>query len=119
MHPINLLEKFELLQDQWQPKVVAELNDYQLKLARLEGEFIWHDHPDSDELFLVLDGRLRIELEGGAIDLSAGEVFVVPKGTRHKPIANAECKILLIEPRGVINTGSEWGDRTAELDDWI
>ena len=116
---INLLDKFELFQDQWQPKVIAEMNDYQLRLVRLEGDFIWHDHQDTDELFLVLQGQLRIDFEQGYVDLSAGELYVVPRGVRHKPFAQSEAKVLLIEPSGVVNTGSEGGERTAQLDVWI
>ena len=116
---INLRSKFEQITQLWSPRVVAQLNDYQFKLVRLQGEFIWHDHPDTDETFLVLEGRLRIELEDGAIELGAGELYVVPKGRRHKPAAREEAKVLLIEPRGVINTGREGGARTAQNDVWI
>lgn len=116
---INLRDKLALLSEQWSPRVIAEMNDYQLKLVRMEGEFIWHDHPDTDETFLVLEGRLRIELEDGAIELGAGELYVVPKGRRHKPSAREEAKVLLIEPRGVLNTGREGGARTAQNDVWI
>lgn len=116
---INLRDKLALLSEQWSRRVIAEMNDYQLKLVRMEGEFIWHDHPDTDETFLVLEGRLRIDLEDGAIELGAGELYVVPKGRRHKPSAREEAKVLLIEPRGVINTGREHGARTAQNDVWI
>jgi mannose-6-phosphate isomerase-like protein (cupin superfamily) len=117
--PINLQQKFSLFQEQWQPKVIAQMNDYQFKLARLEGEFMWHDHPETDETFIVLEGTLRIDFEGGAVRLSAGEMYVVPKGVRHRPCAEGEVKLMLIEPRGTVNTGDEGGERTAPSDVWI
>lgn len=116
---INLRRKFELFADKWQPKVVAALNDYQFKLVRIEGDFIWHDHQETDEAFMVLEGTLRIDFEDGAVRLTAGEMFVVPKGVRHRPCAEGEVKLLLVEPRGVANTGAEDGDRTAPNDVWI
>lgn len=116
---INLQQKFELFAEKWQPKVIAEMNDYQFKVVRIEGDFIWHDHADTDETFIVLEGTLRLEFEDGAARLTAGEMYVVPKGVRHKPCAEGEVKLLLIEPRGVLNTGSEGGERTAANDVWI
>src|SRR5262245_48300001 len=116
---INFAGKFGLFREQWQPKVIAEMNDYQFKLARLEGDFIWHDHKDTDETFIVLDGVLRIDFRDGAVLVSAGEMFVVPKGVEHRPCAEREVRLLLIEPRGVRNTGDEGGARTAENDVWI
>ena len=116
---INLLQKFELFAEKWQPKVITEMNDYQFKLVRIEGDFIWHDHPQTDETFMVLEGTLRIDFEDGAVHLSAGEMYVVPKGLRHKPCAEGEVKLLLIEPRGVANTGHEGGERKAPNDVWI
>jgi mannose-6-phosphate isomerase-like protein (cupin superfamily) len=116
---INLERKFSLFDEQWKPKVVAEMNDYQFKVVKLEGDFVWHDHPDTDETFIVVEGRLRIDFRDGAVELSAGEMFVVPKGVEHKPCAEHEVKLLLIEPRGVLNTGHEGGDRTAPNDVWI
>jgi mannose-6-phosphate isomerase-like protein (cupin superfamily) len=118
--PINFTQKFSLFTEQWQPKVIAEVNDYQFKISRLEGEFVWHDHKDTDEAFLVLDGTLRIDFRDGAITLNAGEMYVVPKGVEHKPSAEREVKLLIIEPRGVRNTGHlETGQRTAPNDVWI
>jgi len=90
-----------------------------VKLARLSGEFIWHNHPETDEAFIVLDGKLRIDLRDGAVELSAGELFVVPKGVEHRPFAEGEVKVLLIEPRGVVNTGQTGNKQTAPNDDWI
>ena len=117
--PINLAQKFSLFSEQWQPKVVAEMNDYQFKLVKLHGDFIWHQHSDTDEVFLVIEGNLRIDFRDGAVHLSAGEMFVVPKGKEHKPYAEKEVKLLLIEPRGVKNTGGEASERTAPNDVWI
>jgi mannose-6-phosphate isomerase-like protein (cupin superfamily) len=117
--PINFVRKFDLFNEQWRPKVIAEMNDYQFKLAKLEGDFIWHDHKDTDETFIVLDGVLRIDFRDGAVHIHAGEMFVVPKGVEHKPCAEREVRLLLIEPRGVVNTGHEGGARTAENDVWI
>lgn len=116
---VNFDRKFALFQDQWAPRVVAEMNDYQLKLTRLEGDFLWHDHKDTDETFVVLDGTLRIDFRDGSVTIGPGELFVVPKGVEHKPYAAREVKVLLIEPRGVVNTGEIGGERTAANDVWI
>jgi mannose-6-phosphate isomerase-like protein (cupin superfamily) len=116
---ISLQQKFGLFDEQWQPKVIAEMNDYQFKIVKIEGDFVWHDHADTDETFLVIDGELRIDFEDGQVHLSAGELFVVPKGVQHKPFAAKEVKLMLIEPRGVPNTGDTGGERTAENDVWI
>lgn len=120
MNPvINLKDKAKLFSDHWSPKVIAELNDYQFKLAKLKGEFDWHKHDDTDEAFLIQSGQLTIELpEGQAVHLKEGELFIVPKGMMHKPVAKAECTVIIIEPKGVINTG-EVNDKTAENDVWI
>ena len=116
---INLARKLDLIDETWQPRVVAELNNYQVKLVRIEGDFVWHDHPETDEMFLVLSGELRIDFRDGAVTLRAGEMFVVPKGVEHKPFAREEVRMLLIEPRGVLNTGHAGGARQAENDVWI
>ena len=116
---INFQQKLGLFKEHWQPKVVAEMNDYQFKIVKLQGDFIWHDHKDTDETFIVLEGELRIDLRDGAVRIGAGEMFVVPKGVEHKPCAEREVKLLLIEPRGVLNTGDEGGERTATNDVWI
>ena len=116
---INFKQMFELFEERWQPKVIAEMNDYQFKVVRLQGDFTWHDHPETDETFIVLEGDLRIDFRGDAVQVSSGEMFVVPKGVQHKPYAEREVKVLLIEPRGVMNTGHEGGDRTAPNDVWI
>lgn len=117
--PINFQQKFSLFNEQWTPKIIAEMNDYQFKIGRLEGDFVWHDHKETDETFIVVEGTLRIDFRDGAITLNAGEMFVVPKGVEHKPYAEREVKLLLIEPRGVLNTGDEGGQRTAQNDVWI
>lgn len=116
---INLIRKLELIAEQWQPRVVAQMNDYQFKVARLQGDFIWHAHAETDEAFLVLDGQLRLDFRDGSVTLGSGELYVVPKGVEHKPYAEEEVKLLLIEPRGVLNTGAEGGERTALNDVWI
>ena len=117
--PINIQQKLALFDDQWTPKVVAEMNDYQFKIVKLEGDFVWHDHPETDETFFIIEGELRIDFRDGQVTLSAGELFVVPKGIEHKPYAENEVKVMLIEPRGVLNTGHEGGERTAQNDVWI
>ena len=117
--PINLIEKLSKFQDQWSPKVIAELNNYQFKLVKVQGEFVWHDHADTDEAFIVLMGRMKIELPETTVELSAGDLFVVPRGIQHKPSADEECHVLVIEPRGVINTGNVGGDLTAPNDVWL
>ena len=117
--PVNLREKLGRFADHWSPRVVAEMNDYQFKLVKLLGEFVWHRHEDTDETFLVVDGRMRIELRDGVVELGAGEMFVVPRGTEHRPVALEECHVMLIEPRGVVNTGSAGGAYTAPDNVWI
>lgn len=116
---INFNEKLQLIDEQWSPRVVAQMNDYQFKLARLEGDFIWHSHPETDEAFIVLAGQLRIDFRDGAVTLAPGELYVVPKGVEHKPYAEGEVQLLLIEPCGVRNTGQEGGERSAPNDLWI
>lgn len=116
---INLQQKLALIDEHWSPRVVAEMNDYQLKVVRIEGDFIWHSHADTDEAFFVLEGQLRIDFRDGHVLLQAGELYVVPRGVEHKPYAAQEVKMMLIEPRGVLNTGEEGGERTAQNDRWI
>lgn len=117
--PVNFQDKLARFSDQWQPRVIAEINDYQVKIVRIEGDFVWHDHPETDEAFIVLDGTLRIDFRDGSVTVGPGEMYVVPKGVEHKPFADGEVKMLLIEPRGILNTGHEGGERTAENDVWI
>ena len=116
---INFEEKYTKFADQWSPKVVAEMNDYQFKLAKVEGEFVWHKHDDTDEVFIVMAGQLHITFRDGEVTVNPGEMFVVPKGVEHKPWAEHECQIMLVEPRGVINTGDEHSSLTAQNDVWI
>ncbi|GLS23368.1 cupin [Labrys miyagiensis] len=116
---IKFSEKLAKITDFWQPRVVAEMNDYQFKIVRIEGDFIWHDHPETDETFIVLGGQLRIDFRDGFVLIGPGEMFVVPKGVEHKPYAEREVEMLLIEPRGTLNTGHVGGDRTAQNDVWI
>lgn len=117
--PINLNEKLSKFDRHWSPKIIAEMNDYQFKLVKVLGEFVWHSHSDTDEVFIVLEGKLDIEFRDGKVTLSSGEMFVIPKGKEHKPIAKNECKIMLVEPRGVVNTGDVGGELTAECDVWV
>lgn len=105
MNKVNLAEKFSLFDDRWSPKLVGALDDYEIKLAKLEGEFVWHKHDSDDELFLVVDGNLSIDFRDGSVDLAAGEFLVVPKGVEHRPRAVRECRVLLLERAGVVNTG--------------
>lgn len=117
--PINIAEKFATFSDYWAPKVIAEVNDYQFKLAKVKGRFPWHKHENTDEAFILLKGELTIEFRDGRATLKAGELVVVPKGVEHRTIAPEECRIMIIEPRGVINTGDAGGELTAENDVWI
>ena len=119
MKKINLEEKFAMFNEHWTPKIITELNDYQIKIVKVEGDFVWHDHSETDEFFLVIEGTLFIEFEGETMKLNAGELYVVPKGVQHRPYALEECKVMLIEPRGVVNTGEAESDLTASNDVWI
>jgi len=119
MTPINFSDKLAKIPDFWQPRVVAEMNDYQFKLVRIEGDFLWHDHAETDETFIVLEGTLRIDFRDDFVLIGPGEMFVVPKGVEQKPYAEKEVSMMLIEPRGTVNTGEEGGERTAQNDLWI
>lgn len=114
---VDLAERFTRFSDLWSPKVVARLNDYEIKLVKVKGEFVWHTHQDTDELFLVIDGELTIQLRDGNVTLGPGQLFVVPRGVEHCPIADGEVRAMLIEPAGVVNTGDAGGDLTATYDD--
>ncbi len=116
---INLQEKLSRFNDHWSPRVIAEMNDYQFKLVKVQGEFVWHDHPDTDEVFIVLDGELDIEFRDGKVTLAAGDMYVVPKGTEHRPVAREECQMMLVEPRGLVNTGDTASELTAANDVWV
>ena len=119
MGKINLKEKLSKFSDHWSPKVIAEMNDYQFKLVKIQGDFVWHHHDDTDEVFIVIEGTMKIEFENETVELNEGDMYVVPKGVEHKPYAENECKVLLVEPRGVVNTGNTEGDLTASNDIWI
>jgi mannose-6-phosphate isomerase-like protein (cupin superfamily) len=116
---INLADKLARFSDPWAPRVIAEMNDYQFKLVRIQGEFVWHAHADTDEVFIVLDGSMVLEFRDRAVPLAAGEMFVVPKGVEHRPAAARECCVMLVEPRGVPNTGDAGGAYTARNDVWV
>ena len=118
-YPIRLQDKLSNFSEQWSPKIIARMNDYHFKVAKVQGEFVWHDHPETDEVFLVLSGRLKIQFRDGEVVISEGEMFVVPKGVEHKPVAERECHILLVEPAGTVNTGSLVNERTVANDLWI
>ncbi len=117
--PINLQEKLAKFSDHWSPKIIAQMNDYHFKLVKFKGDFVWHSHIDTDEVFIVLDGEMSIQFRDGRVDLKSGEMFIVPKGEEHKPLADKECKILLVEPAGTINTGDSGGELTAKENVWI
>ena len=119
MAKVNFENKFSKFSEYWTPKVIAEMNDYQFKLVKVKGEFVWHNHNDTDEVFIVIDGRLKIEFADHTVELNAGEMYVVPKGVQHKPYAEEECKVMLVEPKGVVNTGEAASDLTASNDVWI
>ena len=116
---ISLSGKLAKFQDHWAPRVIAEMNDYQLKLVKFQGEFVWHRHDETDEVFLVIKGEMEIEFRDGPVTVGAGELFVVPKGQEHVTRASSECHALLIEPRGVVNTGDAGGMLTAQSDVWV
>ena len=116
---INLKEKYSKFSKHWSPRIIAEMNDYQFKLAKIKGEFIWHNHKHTDETFIVIEGEMTLKFRDRDVNLNQGEMYVVPKGVDHKPCAKNECKILVIEPRGVINTGDVKGKLTINEEQWI
>ena len=116
---INLLEKLSKFSDHWSPKIVARMNEYHFKLVKFQGEFVWHDHKDTDEVFMVLDGEMTIHLRDGEVPVRKGEMFVIPKGVEHKTSAEVECCAMLVETAGTVNTGDAGGDKTAPSDTWI
>tara|TARA_Y100000588_G_C14198254_1_gene901244 strand:- start:1175 stop:1588 length:414 start_codon:yes stop_codon:yes gene_type:complete len=119
MVKINLKEKLSKFSEHWSPRIVAEMNDYQFKLVKIKGDFVWHNHDDTDEAFIVLEGEMKIEFKDETVDLKEGEMFVVPKGVEHKPYAEKECKVMLVEPKGVVNTGNAGSNLTSPNDIWI
>tara|TARA_Y100000758_G_C16037850_1_gene417106 strand:- start:114 stop:473 length:360 start_codon:yes stop_codon:yes gene_type:complete len=119
MGKINLKEKLSMFSEHWSPKIVAEMNDYHIKLVKIKGDFVWHNHDDTDEVFIVIEGNMKIEFEKKTVELNEGEMYVVPKGVNHKPFAESECKIMIIEPSGVVNTGNIESNLTASNEVWI
>ncbi len=119
MNPINLAQKLSLFAEHWSPKVIAELNDYQFKLVKFQGDFVWHQHDDTDEAFIVIKGEMQIGFRDQEVTLKEGEMFVVKKGVEHITRAKIECHAMIIEPRGVVNTGEAGGELTASNDVWI
>lgn len=117
---INLSEKLGRFNDQWSPKAVAQFEDFQFKVVKLDGDFVWHSHPDSDEAFLILVGALRLDFRDGSVTLNQGEMLVVPKGVEHKPFAEAECHVLILVREGTVNTGdAPTSNRTVDPRQWI
>lgn len=116
---INLASKLALVQDHYSPKIIAQMNTYHFKLVKFEGEFVWHNHPETDETFIVLDGTMRIDFRDGSVDLSRGEMIVIPKGIDHRPCATSECSVMLVEPAGTVNTGEAGGPLTSADGVWI
>ena len=119
MNAINLKEKLSLFKEQWTPKIIGELNGQQVKLAKLQGEFVWHDHKNEDELFYVIKGQLIIELKDKTITLNEGDLYIVPRGVAHKPIAHEEVHVMLFEPAMIKHTGDVQHEFTKEKLDWI
>jgi mannose-6-phosphate isomerase-like protein (cupin superfamily) len=119
LQPVALRDKLARFADHWAPRVVAELNDYQVKLVKLQGDFVWHRHDDTDEMFLVIEGEMEIAFRDATVRLREGDLFVVPRGREHITRAKRECHALIIEPRGVANTGDAGGRLTAPQDAWV
>lgn len=119
MKKINFGKKFKKFSEHWSPKVIAELNDYQFKLVKIKNDFVWHNHQHTDEAFIVINGTIYIEFEDKTEEINEGEMIIVPKGINHKPFAKNEAEIMIIEPRGVINTGQVNDKLTAPNDEWI
>ena len=114
MEKVNLGEKLSLFSEHWRPKIVGAFDDYEIKVEKIEGDFVWHKHVDEDEVFIVLDGGFRMDFRDRSVEVSAGEMIIVPKGVEHKPFAETECQVMLIERAGVVNTGdAPAGHRTA------
>ena len=116
---LNLQDKLSRFSEHWSPKIIAQMNDYHFKVAKVHGEFDWHSHPETDEVFIIIRGQLQIQFRDGYVILNEGEMFVVPKGMEHKPVAEHECHIMLVEPSGTVNTGDVVSDKTAPSDTWI
>lgn len=117
--PINIRDKFSLFNEHWSPRIISEVNDHQFRIVKFQGDFVWHQHDDSDETFIVIHGQMQIDFRDGSVSLSEGQLFTVPKGVEHKPYAENECHAMIVERGDVINTGSAGGERTAKNDTWI
>lgn len=116
---INIKEKFGKINELWSPKIIAQMNDYHFKIAKIKGEFVWHKHDETDEVFIVIDGSMVLEYRDKTVLLKAGEMIVVSKGIEHKPVAQNECKIMMVELAGTVNTGNVKNERTKTQLDWI
>ncbi len=116
---VNIKNKFALFSEHWSPKVIAQMNNIQFKLVKFKGEFVWHCHEETDETFIVIDGTMQIEFKDNTVTLQKGEMIVIPKGLEHRPIAEKECRAMLVEPGGTKNTGDAGGTLTADNDIWI
>lgn len=119
MNKINLAQKLALFSAHWSPKIIAELNGQHVKLAKFKGSFVWHQHAHEDELFYVVRGAFRMEFRDRTVELQAGEMLVVPRGTEHRPVADEEVEVLLFEPATTVNTGNAGGDKTVARPEWI
>ena len=119
MDKVNLAEKLSRFSEQWSPRIVGELNDSEVKVVKIQGEFVWLSHANEDELFLVIKGRMTIRMRDGDVHLEPGEFFIVPRGVEHCPVAEEECQVMLLEPKGTLNTGNVVGERTVEAPERI
>jgi len=119
LKPVCISEKLEMFKDQWSPKIIAQVNDHHLKVVKFQGDFVWHKHDNTDEIFLVVSGTMRMDLRDGPVIVNAGELIVIPREVEHKPYAAKECHVLVIEQEGTANTGNAGGSRTAPGDQWI
>lgn len=119
MEKVNLDHKFALFNDQWKPRIVGELNGQHIKLVKIEGSFVWHQHDDEDELFFVVQGKMRLEYRDNSVDVAEGEFIIVPRGIEHRPAADAECHILIFEPASTLNTGNVQDEFTVAEPEWI
>ena len=119
MEKVNLDQKFAFFNEQWKPKIVGELNGQHVKLVKIEGSFVWHQHENEDELFLVVKGRMRLEFRDSTVDVDEGEFIIVPRGIEHRPVADEKCHILIFEPASTLNTGNVQDEFTVEEPEWI
>jgi mannose-6-phosphate isomerase-like protein (cupin superfamily) len=117
---VNIAEKLALVRDHWSPKTIGKLNDLDIKVVKIQGEFVWHTHDDTDELFLVVDGAMTIEMrDRPSVPLAEGDIFIVPAGVEHRPVAVGECHIVLVEPAGVVNTGDAGPSELTAHEEWV